>query len=327
MKKTIIMAAMVFILAISGIEGLSEYIQFNTVIKAYAAEVKGTGAVTGNDVNVRSGPNKSSEKLGTIGEGKIVTIVGEEKGWYEIEFDGGTGYIYSDYVTLSENTLNGNDENTAVENKDVEAEATEDTGKTNLLSDFFSGSAKTILIIIAIAIVLIIIIFATIASIKRMDDDDYDESDDCYDEYDDDYDDDDDYYDEYGDDHDDYSDEDGDGYADDYHHKSGKYYREKRKTSPPKAGEGADPARYMSNNPDDYRINIDPKFFETTTLPVIEDEDAPTPIEKKVKDNAKHQKKHGLQQQAQSKKEAELAEAMRKMEELQKELERIKNSD
>ena len=115
-----------------------------------------------------------------------------------------------------------------------------------------------------------------------------------------------------------------DGYGDDYEDR----YREpvrRRTTKPvtpapeirqkqacqkPKYGEGADPARYMSNNPDDYRIDIDPKFFETSTLPKLSDDDAPTPVGKS-KDSGR---------------DAEIEAAMKKMEDLQKEIERLKQN-
>ena len=85
--------------------------------------------------------------------------------------------------------------------------------------------------------------------------------------------------------------------------------RKKSATPEVKYGEGADPARYMSNNPDDYRIEIDPKFFETSTLPKLSDDDAPTPVGKS----------------RETKREADIEAAMKKMEDLQKEIERLKN--
>ena len=185
---------------------------------------------------------------------------------------------------------------------------------------------KTIGIILLIALLLLIIIVSTIISIRRLDDDDdYDDYDDYDDDYDDEYDDeyeDDEYEDEYEDDgyddeyeDDDYEDGYDDGYREPVRRRPAKQTaptmdkRKKAATLEVKYGEGADPARYMSNNPDDYRIEIDPKFFETSTLPKLSDDDAPTPVGKS----------------RETKREADIEAAMKKMEDLQKEIERLKN--
>lgn len=57
------------------------------------------GVVTGDDVNVRSGPGTENAKLTTAGMYDTVEILGIEDGWYQVELNGVTGYISSDYVT------------------------------------------------------------------------------------------------------------------------------------------------------------------------------------------------------------------------------------
>ena len=277
------------------------------------------GVVTGNGVNVRAGASKDSEKIGSLNGNEEVTILEEENGWYKIEYKGGTGYVSADYVdkkdeaaTDSEGAADTTDGEENDESEDVDEE------EVHLINP----AIKTIGIILLIALLLLIIIVSTIISIRRLDDDDdYDD----YDDYDDDYDD------EYGDDEyedDEYEDEDEDEYEDDdYEDGYDDGYREpvrrrpvkqtaptmdkRKKAATPevKYGEGADPARYMSNNPDDYRIEIDPKFFETSTLPKLSDDDAPTPVGKS----------------RETKREADIEAAMKKMEDLQKEIERLKN--
>ena len=75
----------------------------------------------------------------------------------------------------------------------------------------------------------------------------------------------------------------------------------------------------MSNNPDDYRIDIDPSYFEKTgALPglddaYLDDEDAPAPIGGSSAASGKQDK------------QAEIEAALKKMEELKAEIERIKN--
>ena len=269
------------------------------------------GVVTGNGVNVRAGASKDSEKIGSLNGNEEVTILEEENGWYKIEYKGGTGYVSADYVdkkdeaaTDSEGAADTTDGEENDESEDVDEE------EVHLINP----AIKTIGIILLIALLLLIIIVSTIISIRRLDDDDdYDDYDDYDDEDEDVYEDDDYEDDDYEDD--DYEDGYDDGYREPVRRRPAKQTaptmdkRKKAATPEVKYGEGADPARYMSNNPDDYRIEIDPKFFETSTLPKLSDDDAPTPVGK-IRE---------------TKREADIEAAMKKMEDLQKEIERLKN--
>lgn len=57
-----------------------------------------------NDVssmlNVRSGPNTEYSLIDTLRNRSVVSIIGIEDGWFKISFDGMTGYVSSDYLTL-----------------------------------------------------------------------------------------------------------------------------------------------------------------------------------------------------------------------------------
>lgn len=322
-----------------------------TAIHAYASESIRIGTVTGNDINVRSGPSTGDDKLGTVNEGESVTILGEESGWYKIEYDEGIGYVYSDYITVSDGDVadksDSEDSTEAPTIIDEWADTQEET------SGFVLGDElKTVGIIAGVVVLMLLIITGTVVSIRHMDDDDdfddYDDYDDDYDDYDDDYDDyDDDYYEEPARPVRHHRSE-----ADNYGRNSN-YYDNRREVQVSSARRPApqmqeetvrhqaanrqmqqsarraeeamsvrpqptmqevvpDPVRYMSNNPDDYRIDIDPKFFETTSLPKLDDVDAPKPVA-------------GSNVQEKSGREAELEAAIKKMDELQKEIERIKN--
>ena len=277
------------------------------------------GVVTGNGVNVRAGAGKDSEKIGSLSGNEEVTILEEENGWYKIEYKGGTGYVSADYVDKKDEAATDT-EGAADTTDGEENDESEDVDEEEV--HLINPAIKTIGIILLIALLLLIIIVSTIISIRRLDDDDdYDDYDDYDDDYDDEYDDDEYEDDEYEDeDEDEYEDDDyEDGYDDGYREpvrrrpaKQTAPTMDKRKkaaTPEVKYGEGADPARYMSNNPDDYRIEIDPKFFETSTLPKLSDDDAPTPVGKS----------------RDTKREADIEAAMKKMEDLQKEIERLKN--
>ncbi len=54
------------------------------------------GKVTTASLNIRSGAGTDYDKVGSLKAGKIVTILGEANGWYQIE----SGYVSADYVTL-----------------------------------------------------------------------------------------------------------------------------------------------------------------------------------------------------------------------------------
>ena len=276
------------------------------------------GVVTGNGVNVRAGAGKDSEKIGSLSGNEEVTILEEENGWYKIEYKGGTGYVSADYVDKKDEAATDT-EGAADTTDGEENDESEDVDEEEV--HLINPAIKTIGIILLIALLLLIIIVSTIISIRRLDDDDdYDDYDDYDDDYDDEYDDE--YEDEYEDDgyddeyeDDDYEDGYDDGYREPVRRRPAKQTaptmdkRKKAATPEVKYGEGADPARYMSNNPDDYRIEIDPKFFETSTLPKLSDDDAPTPVGKS----------------RDTKREADIEAAMKKMEDLQKEIERLKN--
>ena len=60
------------------------------------------GRVSGDGVNVRSGPSTGSETLATVGEGTIVTVNGFVDGWFDVTCEYGTeGYIRSDFLVLT----------------------------------------------------------------------------------------------------------------------------------------------------------------------------------------------------------------------------------
>ena len=54
--------------------------------------------LTGNNVNVRSGPGTSFEKIGFADTTDYFEIIGEENGWYKVKYLNQEGYIYKDYV-------------------------------------------------------------------------------------------------------------------------------------------------------------------------------------------------------------------------------------
>lgn len=62
----------------------------------------GYGRVSGNGVNVRSGPGTSHSSLARANTGEEVYIIGFNNQWYKVIYDTHVGYIRSDYLELTE---------------------------------------------------------------------------------------------------------------------------------------------------------------------------------------------------------------------------------
>ena len=76
-----------------------------------------TGTTIATTVRLREEPNSSSTTLMLIGAGKTVEILGEEDNWYEVEYEGVTGYISKDYISLDDGTSeNSNSTSTNISN-------------------------------------------------------------------------------------------------------------------------------------------------------------------------------------------------------------------
>ena len=316
----------------------------------YAKEV---GVVDTSSLNVRSEASKSGDVIGTVNEGDRLTVLGEEGGWYKVDYYGQEGYVSADYVYIDEEIA---DDDEVEEESEASTQISTEEVKEEVKADVSSlkEGIKPYLILVGAVLLIVIIIIATVKSIKKMDeedDDDYYEEDD-YDE--DDYDEDD-YYeepvrrrrsrDDYDEEpvrrrpvRDDYDEEpvrrrrSRDDYdeepvrrrpvRDDYDEEAvrrrparadydDEAVRRPRQSSNATAFDlketdadrrktAASSGKYMSDNPDDYRIDIDPSVFD-------DDDTVSTSTSA-----------------AASKKEADLEAAMKKMEELQKEIERIK---
>lgn len=61
----------------------------------------GSGVITGDSVNVRSGPSKSSDIVTRLGEGDKVSILSRSADWYSIKTaDGTLGWVYKDFILI-----------------------------------------------------------------------------------------------------------------------------------------------------------------------------------------------------------------------------------
>ena len=61
----------------------------------------GSGLVTTDNLNVRSGPSTSNDIIGTLNLDDTVEVIGTSGSWYKIDFNGQTGYISATYLSLN----------------------------------------------------------------------------------------------------------------------------------------------------------------------------------------------------------------------------------
>ena len=66
-----------------------------------AARADGAGIITGDRVNLRSGPSTAYSRLTYLNRGDTVTVTGTSGNWYAAAFDSYKGYVHQNYVTLS----------------------------------------------------------------------------------------------------------------------------------------------------------------------------------------------------------------------------------
>lgn len=69
--------------------------------KATVSGKFGTGTVTGSDVRMRSGAGTSSSIVGTYDKGVKMTVTGASGNWYAVSYNGKTGYVSADYMSVS----------------------------------------------------------------------------------------------------------------------------------------------------------------------------------------------------------------------------------
>lgn len=58
-----------------------------------------TLTVTGDQVNIRTGPGTEYEAIGSANRGMQLAVTGKSGNWYEVQYNGSTAYIIADYVT------------------------------------------------------------------------------------------------------------------------------------------------------------------------------------------------------------------------------------
>lgn len=178
-------------------------------------------------LNIRSGPGKGYDKIGSLPYGDKVSVTGTtEDSWYQIEYKGGLGYISMQYVSDTPPGSTGTTEesSSSAESPGTESDFDSEITDTESTLDKITGLLDTpIFIILAAAIFAVLILIGCSVyglfkkeTIEEAEDDAYDEgpdTDEVYDDEDTGYDDEDSVYGDEGTGYDDMPD---DGTADAY---------------------------------------------------------------------------------------------------------------
>jgi len=64
------------------------------------ADFNASGKITGDRVNMRERPDLNSTVLGTYVQDTVMSIIGLNNGWYKVKYDGKTGYVRSDFMSV-----------------------------------------------------------------------------------------------------------------------------------------------------------------------------------------------------------------------------------
>ena len=121
MKKTVAIILLMIIL-------------FSMITNVVSAE---PGTINTTTVRMRREANTSSDVLQLVGLGTEVEVLGEENGWYRVEYNGLTGYISSEYIDVEGDVSSSNDETpNATNSEDISdtsgsGEIVENTTDTN----------------------------------------------------------------------------------------------------------------------------------------------------------------------------------------------------
>ena len=284
-------------------------------------EVQLQGTITTDSaLNVRSGPGKNYDVIAKVGNDTVLTITGKaDNGWYQVEIDGKTGFVSDAYVNAS-----SAESDTAQEKLEKEAGEPEEGYHGLRLSPFV---LKILLAVVGIVIVGAML-FATLRSLKGDEDDDDEDDDD--DEADD-------------DDGDDDEDDDDEEYEEELRRrkrrKKAAAAQEKKAVKEHKNEKETlkkAPKKEYVLREEDYRVQIDPSFFEEKE-PIEQPAMVTGYLErKKIEEEAERQRQQKeacaaaereteKRSQQADQKQQELDQAMQKLDELQKEIERLKN--
>lgn len=316
-------------------------LSFGVPVQTYAVEefevteLTGTGTITAESLNVRSGPSKDYSAVGKAKKNETYTVTGQaDTGWYRIDYKGSVGFVADEYVTV---VLEEGEASEGAEEPKAEEEGP-GQGKPSLFELADNRMLVTGAVVGVVILIILVCIGVTVKKMLAGDDDEEDEYDD--EDEDEEYDEEDEEYDEESEEDEPYVEEEltvkrtmaaRNVKKEPVQERERRIVREQtvhpknsqagpgpvKKKPPLQAGKAVQAERSSSYKPliepqyeqphaeeqqeEDYRLFIDPRYFEDES-PYVSEEPA-----------AKREQT-----------DEELAEAMRKLDELQKEIERIK---
>jgi|GEM_PF-6133142 len=150
-KSFLSAAALVFVFtssAAADVSSIERYLNSGEIEQTATATQNiedGTVSTCGDTLNVRSGPSIDSEILGTLDDSAKVQIIGEQDGWYKINWNGTQAWICSRYVNKSPAAApNSNDYSDSGTSRSPSSTTQEPSSPIKEPSSQQSGNSKTI---------------------------------------------------------------------------------------------------------------------------------------------------------------------------------------
>lgn len=104
--------------------------------------VKALGVVSGSDVRMRAAADGSSAIITTLGKGAAVAVTGMENGWYQVKYDGKSGYMSAQFVD-AKSSASGLSANGKVTGDSVNVRASAGTGGS-VVTSLSKGAGVTV---------------------------------------------------------------------------------------------------------------------------------------------------------------------------------------
>lgn len=119
-------------------------IENNTVTPENNNSSQKIGYISGSSVNFRKTPNTSGEIITKLERNAKVTVKAQENGWAEVEYNGNTGYVSTDYISDKpvETTSRGSVTRTANQtNTNQTAKQNTEVAKSEVKEEPYTGTA------------------------------------------------------------------------------------------------------------------------------------------------------------------------------------------
>lgn len=101
----------------------------------------GTGTIKGTAVRLRADASTSSKVLGSFNTGVKMTVTGVSGPWYKVNYNGTTGYVYSDYLVIERQAAT---QTGTIKGTEVRFRASASTS-SKILGSFNTGTKLTVL--------------------------------------------------------------------------------------------------------------------------------------------------------------------------------------